>query len=62
MRNREDLKESKWSLIDLFIRYRKLTIFRAVEPGLVHLWQDGCKEEELGAKEKSLCQRLENEL
>ena len=57
----EDLKESEWSLIDLFIGYRKLTIFRAVEPGLVHLWQDGCKEDELGPNEKSLCQRLENE-
>ena len=58
----EEMKESEWSLLNLFIRNHKLTIFRAVEPGLVHLWQDGCKEEELGAKEKSLCQRLENAL
>lgn len=53
-----DLKESKWDLLDLFITDRRLRIFRAVEPGLVHLWQDGCKEEELGTKEKNLCNQF----
>ena len=58
----EDLKESEWNLLNLFIQYGKLTIFRAVEPGLVHLWQDGCNEEELGEKERDLCQKLESVL
>ena len=52
------LKEREWSLIQLVLKYRKLTVFRAVEPGLVHLWQDGCSEEDLGSRERVLCQRL----
>lgn len=48
------------SLLDLFIQSDELTIFRSVEPGLVHLWQDGCKEEDLGMTEKSLCEKLDS--
>lgn len=58
----EDLKESNWNLLNLFIQYGKVTVFRSVEPGLVHLWQDGCKEEELGVREKNLCQKLQSML
>ena len=53
-----NLKESEWNLLNLFIEYKKLTIFRAMEPGLVHLWQDGCKEEQLREKEGTLCQKI----
>ena len=54
-----DLAENKWNLLDLIVKQGKLKIFRAVEPGLVHLWQDGCKDEQtLPAKEKNLCQQL----
>ena len=52
--------EKDWNLLSEFINYGQLKIFRAVEPGLVHLWQDGCKEEELGSRERTLCQRLSN--
>ena len=50
--------EKNWNLLNEFIRYGQLRIFRAVEPGLVHLWQDECKEEELGHRERTLCQQL----
>ena len=50
--------EKNWNLLNEFIKYDQLRIFRAVEPGLVHLWQDGCKEEELGYRERTLCQQL----
>ena len=50
--------EKNWNLLNEFIKYDQLRIFRAVEPGLVHLWQDGCKEEDLGQRERSLCQQL----
>lgn len=59
-RNQDDKEESEknWNLLNEFIKYNHLKIFRAVEPGLVHLWQDGCKEEELGSRERTLCQQL----
>ena len=50
--------EKNWNLLNEFIKYDQLRIFRAVEPGLVHLWQDGCKEEELGSRKRTLCQQL----
>ena len=56
-----DQKEGEggnWNLLDKFLKDDRLKIFRAVEPGLVHLWQDGCKEEELGSTERMLCQQL----
>ena len=34
----------KLDLVDLIIQFGQLNIFRAADPGLVHLWQDGCKE------------------
>lgn len=49
--------DEDWSLVDRFID--KLTIFRSVEPGLVHLWQDSCKEVETGSSEEKLCSQLE---
>lgn len=55
--NREG-SEKNWNLLNEFIKYDQLRIFRAVEPGLVHLWQDGCKEEELGSRKRTLCQQL----
>ena len=60
----KELKESDWNLLNLFIQYGKVTVFRSVEPGLVHLWQDGCRDEELGAavREKYLCQKLQSML
>ncbi len=51
--------EKNWNLLNEFIKYNQLKIFRAVEPGLVHLWQDGCKEEELGMRERTLCRQLQ---
>ena len=33
------LKEKEWSLIRLVVHFKRLGVFRAVEPGLVHLWQ-----------------------
>ncbi len=56
----KSLKESEWNLLSLFIEYKKLTIFRAMEPGLLHLWQDGCKEEQLGENEKILCHKIDS--
>ena len=52
------LKEREWSLIELVLRYQRLHVFRSVEPGLVNLWQDGCTEEQLGNREKTLCRKL----
>ena len=52
------LKQREWSLIELVLRYQRLHVFRAVEPGLVHLWQDGCSEEQLGSRERTLCRNL----
>ena len=57
-----DQNQDNMSLLDLFIQFGELTIFRSVEPGLVHLWQDGCKEEDLGKTEKSLCEKLDSML
>ena len=54
----QGLKEREWSLIELVLRYQRLHVFRAVEPGLVNLWQDGCSEEQIGNKEKVLCRKL----
>ena len=54
----QDLRESEWSLIELVLKYQHLNIFRAVEPGLVNLWQDGCIEEQLSHKEIILCRKL----
>lgn len=56
----KDLKESEWKLLSLFSEYKKLKLFRAMEPGLLHLWQGGCKEELLGEKEKALCDKIED--
>lgn len=52
-------QEEGKTLLDLFISSTELTIFRSVEPGLMHMWQDGCKEEDLGKTEKSLCEKLD---
>ena len=49
----------KLDLVDLVILSRQLNIFRAADPGLVHLWQDGCKEYNLERREKALCQNIE---
>jgi hypothetical protein len=56
--NGEESEKQHWNLLNEFIKYDQLRIFRAVEPGLVHLWQDGCKEEELGSRKRTLCQQL----
>ena len=57
-----DLRESEWSLLELVVKQGRLRVFRAVEPGLVHLWQDGCGEGDgLGERERSLCQQLDKE-
>lgn len=55
---KEEKDENGWNLLNRFMKVSELKVFRSVEPGLVHLWQDGCKEEELGAREKTLCERL----
>ena len=52
------LKEREWSLIELVLELQELQVFRAVEPGLVNLWQDGCSEEQLGDRERLLCRKL----
>lgn len=54
----QGLKEREWSLIELVLQYQRLHVFRAVEPGLVNLWQDGCTEEQIGSREKTLCRKL----
>ena len=46
-------------LVELIIMSGHLSIFRAVDPGLVHLWQDGCKEEAFEHREKNLCLSIE---
>lgn len=50
----------KLDLVDLVILSGQLDIFRAADPGLVHLWQDGCKEYTLEHREKILCHTIEN--
>lgn len=49
----------KLDLIELVILSGQLSIFRAADPGLVHLWQDGCKEYTLEHREKALCHSIE---
>ena len=49
----------KLDLVDLVILSGQLDIFRAADPGLVHLWQDGCKEYTLEHREKALCHSIE---
>ena len=49
----------KLGLVDLVILSGQLSIFRAADPGLIHLWQDGCKEYTLGHREKALCHNIE---
>lgn len=58
----ENESNAEWNLFNEFIKFGLVKIFRSIEPGLVHLWQDGCKEEEedLGHREKTLCERLNN--
>ena len=56
--NEDEESEEDWNLLNSFMEFGQLKIFRSVEPGLVHLWQDGCKEEDLGIMEKTLCKRL----
>lgn len=50
----------EWSLVNHFVQQNQLRIFHSVEPGLVHLWQDGCKEVEGGSQEEKLCLQLDN--
>lgn len=50
------------TLVEMFLQLSKLTVFRSVEPGLVHLWQDGCKDEHLGQSEQTLCEKLDHVL
>ncbi len=50
------------TLVEMFLRLNELTVFRSVEPGLIHLWQDGCKDEHMGESEQSLCEKLDNVL
>ena len=51
-----------WSLVDQFIQQNQLDIFRSVEPGLVHMWQDGCKEvDHPGSEEHKLCSHVQSE-
>ncbi len=52
-------KEREWNLIDQFIHRTKLHIFRSIEPGLVHLWQDSCNDVEGGSQEEALCLQLD---
>ena len=49
----------KLDLVDLVIFYGQLNIFRAADPGLVHLWQDGCKEYNLDQRGKALCHNIQ---
>lgn len=49
----------EWSLVNHFVEQNELSIFRSVEPGLIHMWQDSCKEVESGSPEDKLCQQLE---
>jgi hypothetical protein len=58
-RKGEEESGKEWSLVDHFIKQQELTIFRSVEPGLVHLWQDSCKEVEADSQEQKLCLLLE---
>ena len=55
-------EESNWNLLDQFIHQNQLNIFRSVEPGLVHLWQDSCNEVESGSQEEAACNQLDHEL
>ena len=50
--------EEDWSLVDSVIEQKQLRLFRAVEPSLVHMWQDGCKEVKEGNIEEKLCHKL----
>lgn len=54
--------DKEWSLIDHFIQQQQLIIFKSVEPGLVHLWQDSCKDVEVGSHEQKMCLQLEKTL
>lgn len=54
----EGKSDDEWSLVDHFIQQKQLNVFRSVEPGLVHLWQDGCKEVDSGSQEEKLCLHL----
>lgn len=56
---RSENENNAWSLVDHFIHHSQLTIFQSVEPGLVHLWQDSCKEVEVGSSEEKLCLQLD---
>ena len=51
----KSISDGGWNLLDLFLEEDEIKIFRAPEPGLVHLWQDSCKEEGLGQTEQKLC-------
>ncbi len=50
------------TLVEMFLQLSKLNVFRSVEPGLVHLWQDGCKDEHMGESEQALCETLDSVL
>ena len=47
------------TLVEMFLKLSKLSVFRSVEPGLVHLWQDGCHDEHMGPSESTLCEKLD---
>ena len=57
--NEKEESNSDWNLVDKLILRGDVRIFRSLEPGLVHMWQDECKEVEPGSLEEKLCLKLE---
>ncbi len=55
-------QDENLTLVEMFLQLNKLTVFRSVEPGLVHLWQDGCRDEHMGQLEQALCEKLDQAL
>lgn len=56
----ERVEDQHLSLLEKFEKIENMRIFHAVEPGLIHMWQDGCKEVEAESEEGKLCSRLEH--
>ncbi len=54
----EDGAGRNWRLVDKLVEENGVSIFRSVEPGLVHLWQDGCKEADSQSLEERYCKHL----
>lgn len=55
----EEKKEDQyWSLLDMFEQVEGMTVFRAVEPGLIHLWQESCKDVAIDSEEGKLCSKV----